>query len=760
MCFNAIKGGCIMEHKKLGGKFGILPIVLFTVIVVAVVISVIAVYKIGMREKTIDDSLIYMQSATVCTASSAHNFFDGNLDSLEYCAAAFSNVEDMSVDEIHSMLVEFSELDTFKTIAYVSAANDVTTYNKAELMPVTRMLAQEAMAKGRMMKSASESRVDVDLYSVPVVNTEGTVIGALVAGTEPAVLTDRYCPTASVSGSFYVSDIDGDIIHSRTEENGPFVSGDNILLLLEQAGNDINTIKADLLRNGASGGIRVTLSGEEYLINYSSIDAFNWTVLSVVPVTAVIGKADNTTSYAVYLVSGVIIVLVGLMIYVIHYTIQLRKQAYAAIEDSRKLYYEDNVTGFSTWQAFIDSYENRMKDTSTNYALVSIDINKFKAVNDALGFDGGNAILRHTAEIISRSLGKNDLFARNSGDLFYVLMENKSDDDLIEKIRHIINDIDYQITEVKIFISVGIYRITDRSMKIRAMADRADIARKNIKIKNESAYMFFDTSMIENIRNEKSIEDIMEDALAKHEFKVFLQPKVDLDGKNDIIGAEALVRWFHDGEIIPPGRFIPIFEKNGFVTQLDFYMFKEVCKLQKSWLSQGYEPKIVSVNMSRLHLRNDDFVQTLSNYCKEYEIDPKYFEIEITESAAYENIDILMEIFRQIKAAGFHVSIDDFGTGYSSLNMLKDLPVDVLKIDRSFLTENADETENASKIIGCVVSLASSLNISTICEGIETKEQANLLEKLGCNMAQGFYFARPMPVEEYEKVVYHIERKD
>lgn len=748
-----------MEHKKLGGKFGVLPIVLFTVIVVAIVTLIIFIYTNGVREKTVNDSLVYMQSATVCTANSAHNFFDGNLDSLEYCAVAFSAAESIDEDEIHNRLVELSELEIFKSIAYVNAANDVITYNNAELMPVTRMLAQEAMTNGRMIKSASESRVDVDLYAVPVKNSEGTVIGALVAGAEPAELTDRYCPTASISGAFYVSDVDGDIIHSRTEENGPFVSGDNILLLLEQSGNDINTIKADLLRNSANGGMRVTLSGAEYLITYSSIDAFNWTVLSAVPVTAVIDKADSTTSYAVYLVGGIIIVFVVLMVYVIHFAISLRKQAYAAIEDSRKLYYEDNVTGFSTWQAFIDSYETRMKDTSANYALVSIDIDKFKAVNDALGFDGGNEILRHTAEIISRNLGKNDLFARNSGDLFYVLIENKSDDDLLEKIRHIINDIDYQITEVKIFISVGIFRITDRNMKIRAMADRADIARKCIKIKNESAYMFFDTSMIEDIRNEKSIEDIMEDALAKHEFKVFLQPKVDLDGKNDIIGAEALVRWFHDGEIIPPGRFIPIFEKNGFVTQLDFYMFKEVCKLQKSWLSQGYEPKIVSVNMSRLHLRNDNFVQTLSNYCKEYDIDPKYFEIEITESAAYENIDILMEIFRQIKAAGFHVSIDDFGTGYSSLNMLKDLPVDVLKIDRSFLTENADETENASKIIGCVVSLASSLNISTICEGIETKEQANLLEKLGCDMAQGFYFARPMPVEEYEKTVYHIERK-
>ena len=170
----------------------------------------------------------------------------------------------------------------------------------------------------------------------------------------------------------------------------------------------------------------------------------------------------------------------------------------------------------------------------------------------------------------------------------------------------------------------------------------------------------------------------------------------------------------------------------------------------------GIKPKIISVNMSRVHINKTHFVADLADICDKYGVSTKYLEIEITESAAYENPIKLYEIFKEIKSYGFHVSIDDFGSGYSSLNMLKDLPVDVLKIDRSFLTKNADEHENASLIIGCVVSLASSLSIHTICEGIETKEQAVLLTKLGCNMAQGFFFARPMPVPEFEKLAYGI----
>lgn len=749
------------ENKgKIGGRAAIVSVALFVVAVIAVVMFVLLVYTKGLRESTIESTFSYMKSTAVCTADSAYNYFDGNLSALEYCAAGLYDAQTISEDEITQRLVQYTNKSIFDAAAYIDEDNNVITYDGKELKAGTRLLARQAMTNGRAMRSASEDRSDIDLYAVSVYSDDGSVIGAVVASTKLAELTDRYCTMIDVSGAIYVVDIDGDVIHLNTDERGPFVSGDNVVSMLENNGNAVNTLKTSLLQTDVSGVFRATVSGVEYIVSYASINAFDWTVLSTVPVSAVIGRVNANMQNTVYLVAGIVIVFLMLAAYVVYYTRHLQKQARLAIEDSHKMYYEDSITGFPSWQVFVDSYENRMKDTSANYAFLSLDIDKFKAVNDTLGFDGGNEILRRTAEIIGRNLGKDDLFARNSGDLFYILAEYKTKDDLTELVNHIMTDIDYQITEVKIFISIGIYQLTDRNMKIRAAADRADLARKSIKIMKESAYSFFDVSMIEDIRNEKSIEDVMEAALEKHEFKVFLQPKFGLDSKNEVIGAEALVRWFHDGEIVPPGKFIPLFEKNGFVTKLDFYMFSEVCKLQKSWLSQGYEPKVISVNMSRLHLHNDDFVQTLSNYCKEYDIDPKYFEIEITESAAYENIDILMDIFRQIKAAGFHVSIDDFGTGYSSLNMLKDLPVDVLKIDRSFLTENADETENASKIIGCVVSLASSLNISTICEGIETKEQAYLLKKLGCDMAQGFYFARPMPVAEYEKMVYNIERKE
>ena len=392
-----------------------------------------------------------------------------------------------------------------------------------------------------------------------------------------------------------------------------------------------------------------------------------------------------------------------------------------------------------------------MKNTGTSYALISLDIDKFKAINDSLGFEGGNEILRQLADIISRNINKTDMFARSSGDLFYILYAYENISDVRNVVANIISDVDYMDKSIKMYICLGVYLIIDHNLAIEAAVGRANLARRSIKDQKQSSYAFFDNAMIERIRDERSIENIMEESLVKHEFKVYLQPKFSLDDGNALVGAEALVRWQHDGSLITPNRFIPVFEKNGFIVQLDYYMFEETCKLQKKWLEMGNKPKIISVNMSRLHLRSKHFVEDLVAICNKYEIDTRYFEIEITESAAYENLDILSAVFGKIKSYGFHVSIDDFGTGYSSLNMLK---VDVLKIDRSFLTENADENENASRIIACVVTLASSLNIATICEGIETKEQADLLKKLGCNMAQGYYFARPMPVPEFEKLAY------
>lgn len=670
--------------------------------------------------------------------------FDSIISELKGNTVAFRNTDEMTDEEILELLDICADGEYFTSVAYVNKNGRTVISGEMNANPKLYLNDTGSVIPGEY------------LYSIPIKNSEGITEAALV-GIAPENETDSGHSIYGLKGVSFILDNFGNIIFAAPEPTVPLNVGDNVLTILGNE-NNMNSLKSKITRRDVCEAEIVNYKGERYILAVSSLKTEKWSLIALVPCSAVYNYSESVTSPMNYFIFGLTAVFLILAGYLFYFASRAHKRANAFIDENNKINYIDDITGYSSWKHFMEEYDKKRVDTSTKYAFIFLDIDKFKTVNDTIGFEGGNEVLKKVSEIIANDIGENDIFARNGGDHFCMLAEYNSEDDIVNIVNNIIADIEYRITEIKITVSIGIYLITDHNMKIRAAADRANIARSTIKNFSESAYVFFDTNMLDNIREEKSIENIMEEALEKGEFVVYLQPKYDLDDSGgEVIGAEALVRWYHDGEIMQPGKFIPIFEKNGFVTKLDFYMFREVCKLQKSWQNMGYTPKVISVNMSRLHFPNPDFVDTLINYCREFDIDPKYFEIEVTESAAYENISILMSVFSKIKEAGFHVSIDDFGTGYSSLNMLKDLPVDVLKIDRSFLTENADEAENASKIIACVVSLASSLDISTICEGIETKEQANLLSKLGCDMAQGFYFARPMPVKEFEKLVYGIE---
>ncbi len=735
--------------KKANKKKGFLIIVLLAVIAVVIALFSIGagvLYSISANSGIEENAKSILIPATKNISDYTDMRLQASLSTLSGYSVSFSRSDEMTDDVILDYIDHCLSDGKFTEIAYVTI--DGKVYGEMSINP--RSFATDSL-NGNKVILTSQS-----LYTVPVYRNDA-IVGALVGKSDPSNYNATTFNMYGVTHNCFVVDSNGIVMNGAQD---PIISinvGDNLPVILE-AENNINFFKTALSQKNTRISEIITFNGVRYFMTVCSMSTNNWTMVSFVPCSAVRDSSANVITPLYHLVICLAAVFLILAAYLLYYTYRMRKKANEIVDENNKINYIDDLTGYASWKSFMENYDKKLLDTSLNLAFICLDIDKFKTVNDTLGYEGGNKVLKQVARIIARDIGSNDLFARNGGDHFNILAEYEKEDDVIELVKNIISDIEYQITDIKISVSMGIYLITDPNMKIRAVYDRASIARASIKNSNESYYCFFDKSMLHDLREEKYIEDTMEEGLEKGEFVVYLQPKYTLRGNSDeVIGAEALVRWYHGDEIISPGKFIPVFEKNGFVTKLDFYMFREVCKLQKAWKNKGFTPKIISVNMSRLHFTDPEFVETLRKCCEEYDIETKYFEIEITESAAYENINILMNVFSKIKAAGFHVSIDDFGTGYSSLNMLKDLPVDVLKIDRSFLTEDASEEENASKIIGCVVSLASSLDIYTICEGIETKEQASLLSKLGCDMAQGFYFARPMPVKDYEKIVYGIE---
>lgn len=594
-------------------------------------------------------------------------------------------------------------------------------------------------------------------FAVPV-RSGGEVTGVLVGATDANYITDiiSYNNYDGHSLSFLVSKSGSVRVapsgnYLNVQSGGAFFSEDIVILTGSR-----DELLNDLASLTDSGSAIVSIEGTIYCLAFYDLGFADWVYLSVLP-----ARHDEYSAgiYQFHFV-GAILVSVALVAGVVLIACMFRRKSVCVAELANALDEKNNrdpLTGYWSFDYFLEEVSAHFSEAGDDLkaAMLSVDINKFRAVNDLLGHDDGSLVLKKLAEIINRNLGAHEFFARMAADSFVIVMRYNTDGDILARIEHIINDAYYQITEFHLNMAFGIYKIVDRTMDLRAVIDRADLARKTIKNKNDSSFAFFDAKMLSKVRAEKAIEDIMEQALESSEFKVYLQPKYGLNDTEKIIGAEALVRWQRDGQLIPPNDFIPLFEKNGFIMKLDRFVFEEVCKQQKIWLSRGFDMRTISVNMSRVNLQEVHFVHDLYEICNRYNVPTKYFEIEITESVAFESLDILTRVFKELKSYGFHISIDDFGTGYSSLNMLKDLPVDVLKIDRAFLTDSAHN--RAAKIIEHVILLAMSLDMRTICEGIETKEQVTLLKGLGCDMAQGFYFARPMPIADYARLIYGEE---
>ena len=699
-------------------------------------------------------------NSSLGNSNNAETYFNSNMTVLQSAAADFAVLDPDNTDAIMEECKKLAANTDFRHIGY-TPVNGLTISSFGTSANTTdRIFIRKGLAGGISLYAHMNCDFDgalMDVYSVPVRDSRGEVLGVLTGDIPPLRLSDlKLVDIAGNTDCYFIFDASGSVVYASDNNDVGLSYGSNLFDVISEdstAGKEINFVLNSVSDITCK---KVYIDGKEYFAAFSPLQGRDWTFAAIIPTDKVMSSFNPLIIFTVAVIGLVALLLIICSLMVARRVHRISGEIGEAVDSALRNMYVDSLTGHDTVTKFRENYASAMKDTATGHALISLDIDRFKAVNDMFGFEGGNEIIKRISDIIKRNIRGGDFFARSTGDLFYIMAEFSDNDDLIVLADNIISDIDYQITEVKLTVSIGIYKIDDPAVKSRVAADRADMARESTKGNKRSRFVFFDNSMLQKIRREKRIEDIMEDSLALGEFIVYLQPKFGLGEDNRVVGAEALVRWLHDGKLMPPGEFIPLFEKNGFVNKIDYYMFEEVCKLQNKYITMGYDPKVISVNMSRTHIHHPGFVDELAAICEKYGLDTKYIEIEITESAAYEDMDVLRDIFREIKSKGFHVSIDDFGTGYSSLNMLKDLPVDVLKIDRSFLTENADEHESASVIIGCVVELAAALSIRTICEGIETKEQAVLLTKLGCNMAQGFFFARPMPVQDYEKLTYGI----
>ncbi len=466
---------------------------------------------------------------------------------------------------------------------------------------------------------------------------------------------------------------------------------------------------------------------------------------------AAVGSLQTTgmvSAEITYIILGLLVlVLVGVALLVI-----------IAYSKSKRSGSTDPLTGGRNKHKFIeDTRKLFKKDPTDRWAIALFDINKFKFVNDRLGYEEGDRMLSRLYKTIADEMEGDEVFARISDDNFACTFRAAQDSEIITRLNTIFADFERRnniFVKYSVIFSAGVCRLfecrgANNDIDVNAALDRCTIAKKTLKGLHYSSIAFYDGKIRDKALREKDYENIMPTALEQREFECYLQPKYGLKSRC-IEGAEALIRWnSKEFGFVFPNEFIPISEKNGFVIELDFFILEEVCKAIRRWLDDGKTPVVISVNQSRLHLNYDDYIWRLREIVDKYDIPYKYIELELTESVFMENADKLLVIARKLHDIGFKLSLDDFGSGYSSLNMLKDIPVDVVKIDREFFNGTVN-SERGRAVISTVVDLAKNLDMQVISEGVETIEQVEFLTEINCAMVQGYYFAKPMPMQDFE----------
>ncbi|MDF2858411.1 MAG: hypothetical protein K0Q87_4262 [Neobacillus sp.] len=429
-----------------------------------------------------------------------------------------------------------------------------------------------------------------------------------------------------------------------------------------------------------------------------------------------------------------------------------------ADEKIKYLAYHDDLTGLPNRKFFNEHLNATIKSVKWNESLtlLFIDLDQFKIVNDSLGHNIGDQLLNEVAKRISSCVRNQDIVARHAGDEFIILIENvsKAETDIIAE--RILSTLvaPFSILENEIFISasigISIYPLDGRDPE--TLIKNADAAMYDAKYygKNNSKYYSLD---IENANIRKmSIINGLHKALESQDFELYYQPKI-ITSSQSVYGVEALLRWNHPilGPI-SPAEFIPLAEETGMIIPIGEWVLNEACKNYKEWVSQGFAPQCLCINLSPRQLRDPQLLNKIKNIIEVHHFIPQHLEIEITESVAIDNFDDTISILNQIRKTGVKVALDDFGTGYSSLNYLRQFPIDALKIDRTFINEVMVNSQTAA-IVKSIISIAHSLKIAVIAEGVETAEQFHFLYDLQCDFLQGYIISPPVPINKIEEIL-------
>jgi diguanylate cyclase (GGDEF)-like protein len=734
------------EYKK-----SITVAVVVLVIVILGITVVSCMYTQSLFQSMKSESDYELMDKAKSTVGGLQTQIKNDTEMLENISMLITDIND--TDDVMDYLKQIVIKNQFNLIVIIDAdgngkSTDGRTYNCSSTEYFKSGIAGDSGVTEPLYSFDGKT---INAYYVPIMNGD-EIVGVLAASYDTQAFQNSLDLTVEDGlGMGYIANNKGTLI--ACSENTVIDPARNSMFdLTDSTATEDSLAMQRVIDNmivGASGMTEFKSSEGKFYMNYLPIEVNNWYLVNVIPEKAVTDRIYSMLSYTIGVIGMILTIFIIVFIYVVH---TLKKS-------SKELYhfaFTDPVTSYGNANAFRrDVKEILSKKSARKFAILHFDIDKFKYINDMYGFNEGDRTLKTIAEILEcETIKDTETHARLSNDLFAVLLSYIEREGLVARIDKILNSIETMDETGKsrfgVSINAGVYEITDPTVDISLMIDRANIAHKSVKSNKLSKFAFYQDNMRDDILREKEIENEMYDALADGQFEVYYQPKYFVN-TSTLGGAEALIRWNHPQKgLIPPNHFIPLFEKNGFVVQIDLFVFKQVCIHISEWLDKGYKVVPISVNLSRVHFYEQDFMKEFKEIIEKYKIPSQYIEFEVTESTALENTEKLLAVLNEIHSIGCSVSMDDFGSGYSSLNMLKQIPVDVLKIDRDFFNDSTDNMRGR-EIVSSVVKLAKNLGIDVVAEGIEDKEQLAFLQDINCDLAQGYYFAKPLRKPEFEK---------
>lgn len=756
-----------VHSKASGRKTYHIIIVVFLMICVLMGALCLRYYQ-QLQDTVKNESSSYLQEISKQVASNAGRTINDNFAVLGTISTVLKSSNVDSYEQMQPIVLAQQSYWNFQSVMLIDGNGKAyDAYGNMVVLSGEEYLRDVIVNRKRAMSTSQVvNGGECIIFAIPVdgITINGTQVSALAASYELSTF-DQILSVSAFDGRGYAHIIqkDGSIVVRSSSKYAPQM-GYNILSSLSSApmdgGIDVQQIKSEIAL-GNTGMVGMTVEGVHSYMVYTPLATKEWYLLGFVPVEVVNAKSEMMLQITLMICAFITLAFAALFAFLMFSSSRHKLKL-------EQIAYVDPVTGGNTIQRFYEMAGDLLEAPGKpQYALIYLNIEKFKILNEQFGRRVCDDMLKSISNGIADNLTNQESIGRLSADNFCILAEYKNEESLMKRF-----EIWYGSAEesqeqqgalwLSPIMEFGVYVISNDSMPFPHMIDRAKLALRETtnELRGKLRCAVYDDEVRRQLFREKHLEDMMEDALANREFQVYLQPKYQTQSEQ-IGGAEALVRWVSAAEgMIYPDEFISLFEKNGFIIQLDMWVFEEVCRSIRAWLDQGLEPVKVSVNCSRMHLKNPNFVQRYLDICNQCNTPPKFIEIELTENVVFEDVGHLSQVINEIHEAGFGCSMDDFGSGYSSLNLIQDIPVDTIKLDKIFFRSSKDLTRTES-VVGSILNMSKLLKMATVAEGVEERVQVDMLKRLGCDLIQGYYFAKPMPVQDFEKLTFGrtVEKK-